>query len=418
MSRKKWIIAGVLVAIVVIALFVALSGSKSKAVPVQVEKVTRGTITQVVSASGKVQPEVEVKISANISAEIIGLYVKEGDQVKKGQLLVELDRTKYLAAVDRAQSNKKSREANLLQAQSVYKRTSDLYRQNLTSQADLEKAEADLKLAESQLEQAEADLKQANDDLTKTKLYSPLDGTVTKVNKEVGEIALGSMFQADVILVVSDLSRMDVISEVDENDVVLVSYGDTAKIEVDALPDTVLKGYVREIAHSATTRGKGTQEEITNFEVKIALIDKEPRLRPGMSATVDIATETHYDVLKIPIQAVTARERREIADSMQLSIATTPARSARGQANAASEIKDSDSDSDSDELVEVVFLVDDKFVKIVPVKTGISSDTEIEITRGLEEGQTVVIGSYRALTKLLKNGSMIKISDQPSLKAD
>ncbi|MDZ7330723.1 MAG: efflux RND transporter periplasmic adaptor subunit [candidate division KSB1 bacterium] len=416
MSRKKWIIGGIVAAVGVIALLVGLSGSKSKEVAVQVEKVTRGNITQMVSASGKVQPEVEVKISANISAEIIGLYVKEGDQVRKGQLLVELDRTKYLAAVDRARSNKKSREANLLQAQSVYKRTADLYRQNLTSQADLEKAEADLKLAEGQLEQAEADLKQAEDDLTKTKLYAPMDGTVTKVNKEVGEIALGSMFQADVILVVSDLSRMDVISEVDENDVVLVSYGDTAKIEVDAIPDTVLKGYVRDIAHSATTRGKGTQDEITNFEVKIALIDKEPRLRPGMSATVDIATETRYNVLKVPIQAVTARERRELAEGTQLPNAKSSRRKTRPQSDEASEQQAPE--TINDELVEVVFVVDNKVAKIVPVKTGISSDTEIEIISGLEEGQTIVAGSYRALSKLLKHGSIVKVSDKPMLKSD
>ncbi len=416
MSRKRWIITGIVIAIVVIALLVGLTGSKSKEVPVQVEKVSRGNITQIVSASGKVQPEVEVKISANISAEIIGLYVREGDQVKKGQLLVELDRTKYLAAVDRAQSTKKAREANLLQAQSVYKRTLDLYRQNLTSQADLEKAEADLKLAEGQLEQAEADLKQAQDDLTKTKLYAPMDGTVTKVNKEVGEIALGSMFQADVILIVSDLARMDVISEVDENDVVLIAYGDTARIEVDAIPDTVLKGYVRDIAHSATIKGRGTQDEITNFEVKIALIDREPRLRPGMSATVDIATETRYDVLKIPIQAVTARERRELAGETLPPASKGSMRKARSQAEETSEQENRS--TISDELVEVVFVVSGNLAQIVPVKTGISSDTEIEITSGLEQGQTVVIGSYRALSKLLKNGSKVKITDRPLVKAD
>lgn len=416
MSRKKVIV--VVGVVVIIAAFIVFNLKKGKGgeIPVQVEKVKRGDITQVVSASGKVQPEVEVKISANISAEIIGLYVKEGDEVQRGRLLVRLDSTKYRAAVERAKSNKKSAEANLLKANSDYKRSSDLYRQKLTSQADLESAEANRKLAESQLEQAEADLKQALDDLSKTKLYSPLNGTVTQVNKEVGEIALGSMFQADVILVVSDLTRMEVISEVDENDVVLVTDGDTTEIEVDALPDTTFMGVVSEIAHSATTRGRGTQEEITNFEVKIAILDKEEKLRPGMSATVDIRTETHYGVVNVPIQAVTARDRSEINNSPGAAANDNPGKTAGDERS--SDTGEIGKNSDREELVEVVFVVKDGIAKMVPVKMGISSDTDLEIIGGLEEGQEVVTGSYRALTKTLKNGSTVKITQKPALKSN
>lgn len=416
MSRKKLIIGIGVVAIIGIFIVMNLKKSKSSKIAVQVEKAKRGNITQVVSASGKIQPEVEVKISANISAEIIGLYVAEGDTVQKGQLLVRLDSTKYRAAVERARSNRKSGEANLLKAKSDYRRTSDLFNQKLTSQADLETAEANLKLAESQLEQAEADLKQALDDLTKTKLYSPLDGTVTQINKEVGEIALGSMFQADVILVVSDLSRMEVISEVDENDVVLVSMGDTAHIEVDAIPDTAFTGVVREIAHSATTRGRGTQEEITNFEVKIAILDKEEKLRPGMSATVDIETETHFNVLKIPIQSVTARDQSEVNRVSNNAAKQRSPHKARAEKSSASD--DESQASVREELVEVVFVVNDQVAKIVPIKTGISSDLEIEVLSGLEEGQEVVIGSYRALSKTLKDGSVVKITQKPVAKSD
>lgn len=416
MSRKKLIIGIGVVAIIGIFIVINLKKSKGGEIAVQVEKVKRGNITQVVSASGKVQPEAEVKISANISAEIIGLYVREGDIVQKGQLLVRLDSTKYRAAVERARSNKKSREANLLKANSDYKRASDLYNQKLTSQADLETAEANQKLAESQLEQAEADLKQALDDLTKTKLYSPWPGTVTQVNKEVGEIALGSMFQADIILVVSDLSRMEVISEVDENDVVLVAIGDTANIEVDAIPDTTFLGAVREIAHSATTRGRGTQEEITNFEVKIAILDKEEKLRPGMSATVDIETETHFDILNIPIQAVTARDESEVKSASKDTINQKPVKKARSKQSSASE--EDAQNSGKEVLVEVVFVVKDQVAKIVPVKTGISSDVDIEVLGGLEEGQEVVIGSYRALSKTLKDGSAVKITQKPVVKSD
>lgn len=415
MSRKKLIIGVVVVAIIGVFIIINLKKSKGGEIPVQLEKVKRADITQVVSASGKVQPELEVKISANISAEIVGFYVKEGDEVQKGQLLIRLDSTKYRAAVERARSNKKSREANLLKANSDYKRTSDLYNQKLTSQADLETAEANLKLAESQLEQAEADLKQAIDDLSKTKLYSPLSGTVTLVNKEVGEIALGSMFQADVILVVSDLSRMEVISEVDENDVVLVSCGDTTKIEVDAIPDTTFRGVVSEIAHSATTRGRGTQEEITNFEVKIAILEKEEKLRPGMSATVDIETETHYNVLNIPIQAVTARNQSEINKSQDESTNSNPKKKADEEQSSEKENAQIDS---REELVEVVFVVKDGIANIVPVKAGISSDTDIEVISGLEEDQEIVTGSYRALSKTLKNGSSVKITQKPMRKSE
>ncbi len=416
MSRKTLIIGIVVIVIIGIIIVVNLKKSKGNEIAVQVEKVKRSDITQVVSASGKVQPEEEVKISSNISAEIIGLYVKEGDNVTKGQLLVRLDSTKYRAAVERARSNKKSGEANLLKAKSDYRRASDLFNQKLTSQADLETAEANLKLAESQLEQAEADLKQAADDFIKTRLYSPRDGTVTQVNKEVGEIALGSMFQADVILVVSDLSRMEVISEVDENDVVMVSIGDTSEIEVDAIPDTTFLGVVSEIAHSATTRGKGTQEEITNFEVKIAIIDKEEKLRPGMSATVDIRTETHYNVLNIPIQAVTARDQSEVNTSSGKTESSKTVKKVRAEKS--SESEEAAQTSNKEELVEVVFVVKDQLAKIMPVKTGISSDVEIEILSGLTEGQEVVTGSYRALSKSLKEGSKVKVTAKPMLKSE
>lgn len=414
MSGKKIVIAIIVVVIIGAFIIINLKKGKGGEIPVQVDEVKRGEITQVVSASGKIQPEVEVKISANISAEIINMFVKEGDIVRRGQLLVVLDSTKYKVAVDRALSTKKSREASLQKAASEFNRTKDLYKQNLTSQADLENAEANLKLAESQVEQAKADVNQAIDDLSKTRLYSPLAGTVTLVNKEVGEIALGSMFQADVIMIVSDLSRMEVISEVDENDVVLVSIGDSVNIEVDAIPDTTLLGIVSEIAHTATTRGRGTQEEVTNFEVKIAILDIEAKLRPGMSSTVDIKTETRHAVLSVPIQAVTVRTERELnaADEKD---------DAKESGKKATETDDSKTDgnaADKDELIEVVFVVKDGIATSVPVKTGISSETDIEIISGLDAKQQVVTGSYRALSKTLKNGSRVKITQKPTVKQD
>jgi len=401
MSKKKvFIIIGI---VIVIGAFVIINLKKGKGgeIPVQVEKVKRGNITQLVSGTGRIRPEVEVKISANVSGEIIGLYVKEGDDVKKGDLLVELDRKRYEAAAERAKSNLKSADASLKKANSEYKRAVDLSKQNLISAAEMESADANLLLAESNLEQAQANLDQAEDDLSKTRIYSPIDGTVSKLNKELGEIALGSTFQADVIMIVADLSKMEVLSEIDENDVVLVSEGDTASIEVDAIPDTTFKGVVSEIAHTATTRGLGTQEEVTNFEVKVAVVDQVEKLRPGMSSTVDIQTETHRNVLHVPIQAVTVKMPDEIETKEKTA----------GQDSVAKEGLSNDKEAkDEDKMIEVVFVVEGENAKIVPVKTGISNDTDMEIISGLEEDMQVVTGSYRAISKTLKNGSLVKIS--------
>lgn len=404
MSKRKkiFIIIG---ALIIIAIFVIINLKKGKGghIEVQVEEVKRGDITQIVSGSGKIRPEVEVKISANVSAEIIGLYVKEGDRVKKGDLLVELDRKRYEAAIDRASSNLKSTQASLKKAKSDYQRSIDLFNQKLISLAEKESAEANLLLAESNVEQAKANVDQAKDDLSKTRIYSPIDGTVSKLNKELGEITLGSQFQADVIMIVADLSKMEVVSEIDENDVVLVSIGDTASIEVDAIPDTTFRGVVSEIAHTATTRGLGTQEEVTNFEVKVAVLDQVKKLRPGMSSTVDIQTEIHRNVLSVPIQAVTVRMSSEIKNK-EHSTKKDSVSETKSERNKISNTKN------EEKMVEIVFVVEGEHAKIAPVKTGISNDTDMEIMSGLEEGMQVVIGSYRAISKTLKDGSLVKIS--------
>lgn len=407
-NRKKLLIVLGVVLLIAILVIVNLKKGKGGHIEVQLEKVTRGDITQIVSGTGKIQPEKEIKISANVSAEIIGLYVKEGDIVKKGDLLVELDRTRYEAAAEHAKSNLKSAKASFKKAKSEYKRITDLFKQNLVSLAEKETSEANIMLAESNVDKAKASLKQSLDDLSKTKISSPMDGTVSKLNKESGEIALGSTFQADVIMIVADLSKMEVLAEVDENDVVLVAIGDETKIEVDAIPDTTFMGIVSEIAHTATTRGRGTQEEVTNFEIKIAVTDKVVKLRPGMSSTVDIQTDIHENILSIPIQAVTVRLPSEIKkDDDSDDDVEKEEKPANG-----------DSSEDDEELIEVVFVVDNEYVKIVPVKTGISNDSDMEIISGVEEGTEVVIGSYRAISKTLKDGSLIKISKKKSSEAE
>jgi|YelNatPaOPRAMG01_1025707.scaffolds.fasta_scaffold00047_42 HlyD family secretion protein len=422
-KKKLFLIAGALVVLLVIVL-VNLKRQGGGAVEVTVEKVKRGSITQTVAGTGKVQPEVEVKISAFVAGEIKKIYVREGDLVKKGQILAELDRERYVAALDRAESNLRSAEAQLKKARADYDRIKELFDRNLASRAELESAEANLQLAHSQLEQAQASLREARDSLSKTRLVSPIDGIVTRLNKEEGEIALGSQFQADVIMTVADLSKMEVRAEVDENDVVLVSVGDRARIEVDALPDTVLEGRVTEIAHSATTRGQGTAEEVTNFEVRVAVVSSHPKLRPGMSATVDIETATHDSALYVPIQCVTARE---VSDSTLLALAEKQQKKWERERRAS---RDQSVDEFFEEpagtaqktgpkknVAEVVFVVENGIAKMVPVRTGISSETEVEILSGLSEGQQVVSGPYRVLSQQLRDGMKVKIrTERPEKK--
>jgi len=241
MSNKVKLILGiVIVVIIAVMVVVNLKKSRGKTVEVNVTKVERGDLTKTVSGSGYIQPELDVQISARISAEIMAIDVEEGDVVEKGQLLVELDSQVYEAMKEKSESTVMSAQATLKRAEADYRRTKGLFEQNLASQAELDAREADKLLADSQLRQAQASLREAQDNLDKTRLMAPINGVVTKLNKEEGEIAVGSQFQADPIMTVSDLSRMEVLAEIDENDVVLISENDTTKIEVDAISDTVL----------------------------------------------------------------------------------------------------------------------------------------------------------------------------------
>ena len=400
MSNKKKLIMGLaLVAVIAVMIVVNLKKNQGKAVEVTITEVKRGDIVKTVSGSGYIQPEKDVRISARISAEIIALHVKEGDMVQKGQLLVELDRQRFEALKSRAESAVTSAEASLKRAKADYVRVRGLFDQNLVSQSELDAAEAERLLAESQLKQAKAGLDEALDNLAKTRISAPMDGVVTKINKEEGEIAVGSEFQADPIMTVADLSRMEVLAQIDENDVVFVSLDDPAKIEVDALSDTVFEGRVSEIAHEATTRGRGTQEQVTNFEVKVAVTTDERKLRPGMSCTVDITTETRHNVPFIPIQCVTVRHEEKKTEKKK-----------GGEVVAAEAPADNKKNTDKDR--QVVFVVQDNKAKMVEVQTGISDDANVEIISGLEVGQKVVSGSFKAISRDLKDGSTVKFKGE------
>jgi HlyD family secretion protein len=410
-SRKKIIIFGSIVLLVIILIVIAItSASKEDIIYVTTEKVERRNITQKVAATGKIQPEFKVVITPEVTGEIVELPVKEGDRVRKGQLLIRIKGDQYKAQKERleanlqsANSNLKIREAELKRIESEYRRIKELHDKKLVSDAELETIQANFLTAKASYEsavamitQSEAQLREVLEILYKTTIYSPLDGVITNLKVEVGERVLGSNFtQGTELMTVSDLSNIEAVVEVDENDVVLVSLGDTAEVKVDAIRDKTIKGIVTQIGNSAITKGFGTQEEVVNFEVRIKLIELDERLRPGMSCTAEIFTETVENVVAVPIQSVTARS--DVKNEKD-----------KGE----DEEQDSKITNTKKEPDEIVFVVENSTAKVVKVKTGISDDNYIEIKSGLSGGENVITGSYRAISNDLKDGSKIRIEEK------
>ncbi len=278
-------------------------------------------------------------------------------------------------------------------------RSKNLYDQGLLSEAEFEAVQASYEAAESNTRQARASVNEAKDALAKTRLHADMDGTVSRLNKEEGEIALGAQFQEDVIMIVADLTKMEAAIEIDENDVINVSMGDTADVEIDAFADTTFKGVVTQIANSATVKGLGTQEQVTNFEVTVALFDYNEKFRPGMSTTVDIITETRDDVLKVPIQAVTVRPKDKLEKKPGVE---------EHPESESSEEEGTTSKDKKPEMIEVVFCVEDNKAVSKPVKLGISDDTHYMVISGVEEGDEVITGPFRVLSRTLKNDDLIE----------
>jgi len=408
MNKKVlWIVAAVIVIGVATALL--LSNGDEDTLEVQTATIARETIVQKVNATGRIQPKTQVRISADVSAKIMTLHVEEGDRVEEGQLLVELDRERYEAAVESAEANVRSAQANaklvrqnMIKAEKDYERARDIVARKLESQSVLDANSAAYQVevarhesALDQVEQARAALKEAQDSLSKTTIYSPMTGTISDLDKEQGEIAIGSQFQEDIILVVADLNEMEAQVNVDENDIVSLQLGQTAEIEVDALFGETLTGTVYEIANTANTNEQGGNNQKTEFEVKIAIAGETSRLRPGMTASADVSTKTATDVIGVPIQSVAVRtvdqltlEGEEVADAEKRYTA------------------------DDDGFVEIVFCVeDDGTVTAHQVETGIQSDDLIEILAGVDEGEEVVTGSYRAISTDIRNGAKINVNN-------
>lgn len=407
--KRKHVLIGVAVLVVAgLAGGAAIRGRSEKPLEVQTAKVDRDKIVQTVSATGKIQPKTKVEISADVSAKITQLPVVEGQWVEKGTFLVGLDRERYTAAVESAEANVRSAEASaelvrrtMERTEREFRRSQQLKAQSLESDADFETKEsayqvetARHKSAQEQVVQAKAALKEAQDALSKTTIYAPMAGTISSLNKELGEIALGSQFQKDVILVIADLSAMEAQVNVDENDIVTVALGQEAEIEVDAMPETKLHGRVSEISNSANVSASGSLDQKTEFEIKIAIVEPPPSLRPGMTASAEVMTRSNDNALRVPLQSVAVRTLDQL-----------------GRKGEKREEVEKRFKADEDGFVEIVFRIEKGKADAVQVKTGIQSDEYIEILEGLAEGDEVVSGSYRAISRDLDNGEAVTINN-------
>ena len=384
-------------------------------IAITTEKATVRDITQVVSATGKIRPEVEVKISAEVAGEIIEMPVIVGHRVKKGDLLMKIKPDNYIARVKQAEAAMSAAQADSLQRQVQtlndqldLRRAQDLFSKKLISETDYKAAETKTHVSQAsydsslhQIDVAKSNLDQNRDLLSKCVIYSPMDGVISVLSSEIGErvVATGD-FAGTEVMRVANFGSMEARVDVNENDVVNVEVGDPVRIKVDAYPGKLLSGTVKQIASTATVKNEGTQQEVTNFEVRVQVVNPEVQLRPGMSASVDIETQTVHRVVAVPIQSVTVRSRGSGKTAEQ----SKQAREKQTGVNLSELEKQA-----RNELQRVVFLKARDKVNLVPVQTGIADNNFIEIRTGVKEGDEVVSGTYTAISKDLKDGSKVKI---------
>jgi HlyD family secretion protein len=443
-SRKVvfFIIIGLVLMLVVLA--VILRGRKPP-ITVQTEKVARRNITEIVVANGKIQPVVQVGISPEVAGEIVALPVKEGDHVKKGDLLVQIKPANYEAARDSADAsyrsaiaNKNLAQAQLDKAEAEYKRNLDLSKNSLISDSvfldiktTYEVAKLQLETATHQVDQAKFGLDNANADLSKTTILSPIDGTVVQLQSQLGERVLGTSFNMGTeIMTVADLNEMEARVDVGEMDVVLMQPGQNARLEVDAFKDRKFNGTVTEVANSAKGFGQSGASsqssssatgDATKFEVHIRIKEKE-LFRPGMSVTAEIETRSRTNVLAVPIASVTARlpkknDGKDFAKTNSVAGTNGPATNAVAGSNSIPNTEMAKADKKAKETpkqIDVVFVTEGDHVKMVPVKIGISDDNYWEVTEGLQDGQEVVSGGYHAISHDLEDGKKIVKGKAPA----
>lgn len=404
-KKKFWIPSIITLGIIV---FIVISKITADNDPfVEVEKIERRLIIHKVNASGKIQPEEEVQITSTITGWITEITVNEGDTVNSGQHLISIDEKQYRPVYNQALSQVKSASANLRKVESQLDRTKVLFSQKLISKQDLEQIETSYEIALSQFDQAKASLLRAEDELSKTRLTAPKYGIVTSLTKEKGEMAVGGMFNPMVLMTIADLSQMEVLVDVNENDVINIDVGDTTEIEIDAFPDTLFYGIVSEIAHTAKSLNMGVQEQVTNFKVKVRILSPPKKIRPGMSSTVDIITETIKDVVSIPIQSLTSRPEnyKDIISESKNN-------------NSWSKREDQEYNSTNEKSIEVVFVLEDeyennnapegkKYALARPIVTGVDGESYYSVKKGVNENELIVTGSYRVLSKELQHGMLV-----------
>ena len=424
--RKRNIFIGVGALLLLLILAGIINAKREKPIPVTTEKAARRSILQTVSATGKVQPEVEVKISPEVAGEIIELPVQDGMEVKKGDLLVKIKPDSYKALVEQqeaaisaAKATNLQQKATLLKAEQDFKRAEDLFNKKLISAQEYNAAQAAFDVAKNtfesslhEIERAQAGSSQARDQLSKTTIYSPIDGTITLLNSKLGErVVATNQFAGTEMMRVADLSHMQAVVDVNENDVVNVKINDKTKVTIDAYTDRKFRGTVQQIANTGKTTGAGTQEEVTNFEVKIRIDDHDVKLRPGLSCTADVETNEVKNAVAVPMQSVTIRtgDSNLSPEDIEKRKQKVAARD-KGDNNAEFTNDRQEKQAQKEErekLSKVVFVKQGGKAKVVKVTTGIADDSYMEIKSGVNAGDEVISGSYSAISRKLKDGAKV-----------
>ncbi len=438
-KRRKIIIFSVIGLVLVALVLVAIFKKREPAITVQTEPVARHSLTNVVVANGKIQPVVQVTISPEVSGEIIELPVKEGQEVTNGETLVKINPDIYIAATNQAQAGyesslaaKASAEANLEKAQADYDRNQELFNRKLLSESDFigfksarDVAKAQLDSANDQVNVAKATLDSAKEQLERTTILSPLDGTISKLNSQLGERVLGTVQNAGtIIMIISDLNQMEARVDVGEMDVVGIKPGQKAQLEVDAFKDRKFAGAVTDVASSSKdsnltgtySSSSSQSQEATKFQVRIRLNDKEA-FRPGMSVSADIETQYRTNVLTVPLASVTTRpptpkkmdpKKAGGTNTTSTNIAASKISGTNTASSGTNAVATVSKGKEPSKPADIVFVVKGDHVEAVPVKIGICDDNYWEITEGLTNGEEIVSGGYRAISRDLNDGSKIR----------
>ena len=427
MTVGRSIIAVVLVGLVGVATWQGLKGKPPPSAEVTTSPVKKGSITRTVTAAGHLQAVLTVKVSSNISGDLLSLNVKEGDRVKRGTVLGQIDKRTYeaqeyqlRAGVAAAKAQAQQSEVSSAALKNNLARVKKLSEQGLVGVADVEKADTDVKVelerlaaAKQQIAQNVGQLQLASYNKSRATLLAPMDGTILELSHKVGERIRGSDFSEDVVMLMGGLTDIEVKAEVGEHEVVAIHQGDPAMVDIDAFPDRQFKGRVTAVAKNAQIKNPGTDAEVTTFFVRVALLEPPEGGLPGMSSAVSISTATHESAVMVPIQAVTSREPKgKGGEKGQGREGTMHAPGSEAKPEASTTL----AATGKPKPVKVVFVIKDGKAEMREVHTGLASRTDIEILDGIAEGETIVDGPYRTLARELQDGAAVKVAPPPGAK--